>query len=195
MNERVSEESGVADSRFPIDWLKLPMWIAREAAAVAGVDLFSYEGTIVYCSSDNNPEGLKFRNWVENWLNRQSGIQVQCRARKPRSRLHCPTCNGYVIPTCPTCSSLIHGKTEKGVDTAIATDMIRLAWEGAYEIAVLVSLDADLVPAVEFLDAKGRKVIQAGFPPKGRDLMKACWGSFDLFRGRADFERTGYVPS
>ncbi|NLP04408.1 NYN domain-containing protein [Candidatus Fermentibacteria bacterium] len=83
--------------------------------------------------------------------------------------------------------------TEKGVDTAIATDMIRLAWEGAYEIAVLVSLGADLVPAVEFLDAKGRKVIQAGFPPKGQDLMKACWGSFDLFSGRGDFERAGYV--
>lgn len=193
INEKVSFASGLPNSRFPIDWLKLPMWVAKEAAAVAGVDNFSYEGTIVYCSSDNSPEGVKFRNWAENWLHRQSGIQVQCRARKPRSRMHCPTCNDYVIPICPLCSNPIRGKTEKGVDTAIATDMIRLAWEGAYDIAVLVSLDADLVPAVEFLDAKGRKVILAGFPPKGRDLMKACWGSFDLFSGRDDFEREGYV--
>lgn len=39
------------------------------------------------------------------------------------------------------------GTVEKGVDTFIATDMIRLAWENAYEIAVLASSDSDLVPA------------------------------------------------
>jgi len=82
------------------------------------------------------------------------------------------------------------GTVEKGVDTAIATDMIRLAWEDAYEVAVLVSSDADLVPAVEFLDLKGRKVIQAGFPPKGVSLATACWASFDLFPQRAEFLRT-----
>ncbi|NLP04407.1 hypothetical protein GX411_00445 [Candidatus Fermentibacteria bacterium] len=98
INERVSEATGVPDSRFPIDWIKFPGWVAAKVAEVAGIDHFSYEGTIVYCSSDINPEGVKFRNWAENWLNRRPGIQVQCRARKPRSRLHCPTCNGNVIP-------------------------------------------------------------------------------------------------
>ena len=56
---------------------------------------------------------------------------------------------------------------EKGVDTAIATDMIRLAWEKAYDVAVLASSDGDLVPAVEFLDLKGARIIQAGFYPRG----------------------------
>jgi len=32
---------------------------------------------------------------------------------------------------------------EKGVDVAIATDMIKLAWEDAYDWAVLVSSDRD----------------------------------------------------
>ena len=54
---------------------------------------------------------------------------------------------------------------EKGVDVAIATDMIKLAWEDVYDWAVLVSSDRDFVPAVEFLNAKGRKVLHAGFPP------------------------------
>ena len=36
---------------------------------------------------------------------------------------------------------------EKGVDTAIITDLLTLAWEGAYDVAILVSSDADLVPA------------------------------------------------
>lgn len=189
LNERVSFAEGKPDVRFPIAWPRFPVWVAGEAARVAGLESYSYDGTIVYCSSDTSVEGVKFRNWAENWLNQQAGIQVQCRARKPKSNLHCPSCNQSVVPVCPSCGKVIMGKTEKGVDTAIATDMIRLAWEGAYEIAVLVSLDADLIPAVEFLDAKGRKVIQAGFPPKGRDLKNVCWASIDLFIGRADYER------
>ena len=46
----------------------------------------------------------------------------------------------------------IRATTEKGVDTYIATDMIRLAGEDAYDMAVLASLDGNLVPAVEFLN-------------------------------------------
>jgi uncharacterized LabA/DUF88 family protein len=76
------------------------------------------------------------------------------------------------------------------VDTLIATDMIRLAWEDAYDVAVLATSDSDLVPAVKFLDLKGRKVIQAGFLPIGRDLATACWASFDVYAGRAEIERT-----
>ena len=67
--------------------------------------------------------------------------------------------------------------------------MIRLAWEDAYDIAVLASSDADLVPAVRFLDQKGRKVIQAGFPPTGVQLATSCWASFDMFRHREEFRR------
>lgn len=78
---------------------------------------------------------------------------------------------------------------EKGVDTLIATDMIRLAWEEAYDVAVLASLDSDLKPAVEFLNLKGRKVVQAGFPPSGVDLATACWASFDVFPNRKEIER------
>lgn len=68
--------------------------------------------------------------------------------------------------------------------------MIRLAWEGAYDIGVLASLDSDLVPAVEFLALRGRKIIQAGFPPKGTDLATSCWGSFDVYRDRKEIERS-----
>lgn len=84
---------------------------------------------------------------------------------------------------------MLAGTVEKGVDTAIATDMIRLAWENAYDAAILVTSDADLVPAVEFLELKGIRVIQAGFPPDGADLSTACWGSFDLFACRKMFGR------
>jgi uncharacterized LabA/DUF88 family protein len=72
------------------------------------------------------------------------------------------------------------GTIEKGVDTLIVTDMIRLAWEEAHDIAVLASCDRDLVPVVKFSNAKGIKVVQAGFPPAGVHLATASWASFDI---------------
>jgi uncharacterized LabA/DUF88 family protein len=81
------------------------------------------------------------------------------------------------------------GTIEKGVDTAIATDMIRLAWERAYDVAILATSDADLVPAVEFLDQRGFRIIQAGFPPLGSHLSRACWATLDVFKIRNQFRR------
>ncbi len=54
------------------------------------------------------------------------------------------------------------------------------AWEDAYDWAVLVSSDRDFIPAVELFNAKGRKVLHAGFPPRGSQLATKCWGSLDL---------------
>ena len=72
------------------------------------------------------------------------------------------------------------GTTEKGIDTAIVTDLLTLAWEGGWQVAVLVSADRDFIPAVEMLANKGYRVINAHFPPKGMDLARACWASIDL---------------
>ncbi len=72
------------------------------------------------------------------------------------------------------------GTQEKGIDTAIVTDMISLAWESSWEVAILVASDHDFVPAVEFLAGKGRQVINAHFPSKGTSLACACWASIDL---------------
>ncbi len=63
---------------------------------------------------------------------------------------------------------------------AIATDMIKLAWEDPHDWAILVLSDRDFVPAVEFLGGEGRKVLPAGFPPRSRELAAKCWGSLDL---------------
>jgi hypothetical protein len=41
--------------------------------------------------------------------------------------------------------------TEKGIDVALAVDMVRLAMQKAYDAAILVSADTDLLPAVETL--------------------------------------------
>jgi uncharacterized LabA/DUF88 family protein len=189
LNEREGRATGQADTRFKIDWCRFVRWAASRAATAAGHEAHSFDGAIVYASHDaKTPEGQKFHKWATSWLNRQPGIHVQCRARRPRSAPKCNHCHLPIL-ACPHCSLVLSGTIEKGVDTAIATDMIRLAWENAFDIAVLVSSDADLVPAVQFLVDKGRKVIQAGFPPSGAELATACWASFDLFADRAEFSR------
>lgn len=44
---------------------------------------------------------------------------------------------------------------EKGVDVALAVDFVRLAAEGAYDAAILMSTDTDLLPALEAVVAGG----------------------------------------
>ena len=55
-----------------------------------------------------------------------------------------------------------------------------LAWEGVLDVAVLVSGDADFVPAVERIQEKGLKVVNATWRDHGHDLAHSCWASFEL---------------
>lgn len=50
---------------------------------------------------------------------------------------------------------------EKGVDVKIATDMVAMAYAGEYDVAILVSGDGDLVPAVHEVRRLGRPVENA----------------------------------
>lgn len=193
LNEREAKLQQVSDYRFRVNWRDLGPWLTQKACLTIGGDPrnASFEGAIIYASyNPNTDEGRRFHNWTTTWLDRQPGVDVRVLERKPKAQPKCPTCHKE-IEYCPhsDCGKPIRATTEKGVDTLIATDLIRLAWEGAYDVAVLASSDGDFVPAVAFLNQKGRKVIQAGFPPSGVDLATACWASFDIFKDRAEIAR------
>lgn len=195
MNEKEGAERGISDHRFSIDWIKLGPWLAKKGAQIGGIASYSFDGVIIYASfNPKTAEGKKFNNWVHTFLNRQPGVRVECFERRPKALPRCPACHKE-IPTCPHCNEKIIATVEKGVDTLIATDMIRLAWEKAYDLAVCASSDSDLVPAVNFLNSKAYKVIQAGFPPKGVDLATACWASFDVYRDREEIRRPPRIES
>lgn len=51
---------------------------------------------------------------------------------------------------------------EKGVDVALACDMVRFAQENRYDLAYLISNDGDLRPAVELTRSYGKRVFAAG---------------------------------
>jgi uncharacterized LabA/DUF88 family protein len=50
---------------------------------------------------------------------------------------------------------------QKGVDTRLVLDLVRLAQRGAYDVAVLVAGDRDLAEAVRAVQDEGRIVVLA----------------------------------
>ena len=72
--------------------------------------------------------------------------------------------------------------TEKRVDVSIAVDMVRMAYEGMYDVAYLLSADSDLVPAVEAVRSRGKKVFAAS-PTFGHELEKVVDAFISLRRG------------
>ncbi|MFA5125804.1 MAG: NYN domain-containing protein [archaeon] len=62
-----------------------------------------------------------------------------------------------------------NGKTTymvKEDDIHIAVDMVKLAYNNAYDVAILVSTDGDFVPAIEAVKERGKKVMNIGFETK-----------------------------
>lgn len=73
------------------------------------------------------------------------------------------------------------GVEEKGIDTALAVDMVRLA--DTYDVALVITGDADSIPSIEHIKSKGKHVgvieFIKGHPPekKGRQTssrLKSC---------------------
>jgi uncharacterized LabA/DUF88 family protein len=185
-NEAVGRDSG--GRVVQCDWSKLPSVLVEAAdtllTAAGNPPGLTLEETIVHASVNDsnqaNPQEARLRAWLTSWLDRQPSFDVKIRARKPRRRtIRCRSCNTD-IGTCPHCSAPLTTAAEKGVDAALVTDLLSLAWQHAYDVAVLVSGDADYIPAVEYVQSQGLKVINAAWPHKGYELQGACWATFSL---------------
>ena len=123
-------------------WPREALTIVDSSASLA------YQGMNVYGSDDPaNPSDDGLRRWAANTLNRFPGVQVVMLPRQRKRRgPRCPSCR-TTLSNCPNCHSDMRGTEEKGVDTRIATDMIKLAWVDDYDVAVLLSSDRDFVPS------------------------------------------------
>ena len=62
---------------------------------------------------------------------------------------------------------------QKGVDVRIAIDMLTYGFTDKYDVAILVSGDSDLVPAVEAVKAQGKHV-ELAFLEQCWDLRNCC---------------------
>lgn len=59
-----------------------------------------------------------------------------------------------------------HAYHEKGVDVLMAVDLVAGAYEDEYDSAILVSSDTDLIPALQKVRSKGKRVEYVGFSQK-----------------------------
>lgn len=78
---------------------------------------------------------------------------------------------------------------EKGVDAALVTDMLQLAWDNTYDTGIMLTSDKDFIPMVKFLQTRGKKIVHASFTPKGRELAGTCWKHIDLSQHVATISR------
>jgi uncharacterized LabA/DUF88 family protein len=118
-----------------IDYTKFIPLLAKDRSVVR---------TIYYCSKPVPPTGssqVRFFDYL-----RSIGIQVFDKPLKTR-----------------TDSTGAVRYVEKGVDVALATDLIGMAWENAYDVAIIVSGDADYAGAVGKVMSKGKNVEVASF--------------------------------
>ena len=167
------------------DYSKIPKILLEKAKATlisGGVHSeLQLDGMTIYASY--NPtvqQDRSLRGWLEDTVGKFPGVRVNIKERAPKIKpIHCRVCD-KMIHNCPHCNSEIKRAPEKGIDGAIITDMFSLAWERAYDVAILISSDKDMKPAVERLQDKGIKVVNFTWKGYGHDLAKACWASCEL---------------
>lgn len=65
-------------------------------------------------------------------------------------------------------------KIEKGVDVKLAVDMLSKAWKNQYDIAILISGDADFVEVVQEIKDQAKHVELAVFPEQPCHHLRKC---------------------
>ena len=165
------------------DYAKLPRVLVSEAMGVvstveSGTGTASLVETRLYASVDSTDQRLK--NWLLSTVNRMSSYRVDVRTRRTQAKpVFCRACRTKT-ESCPSCARPFVRSVEKGVDAAIVTDMLLSGRKGLMDVAVIVSSDADLVPAVLALSDDGIRTVNATWSGQGYELASKCWGSFNI---------------
>lgn len=79
-------------------------------------------------------------------------------------------------------AGLMRLKKEKGIDVLLVADMIKHAFQGEYDFALLATGDADFVPAVELVQQLGKKVVNIHFYSNSATELRVKSDSHILIR-------------
>ena len=112
------------------------------------------EGYLIDChyfdslEADSVERQIKFHSYLRNAL----GFQMHFLDLKEKLH-HCPACNHIATE-----------REQKGVDVGLTVQMMKLAYNGAFDHALLCSGDGDFAPVVEFVrDTMGKRVTVLGW--------------------------------
>ena len=160
------------DESLRVDYDRLALWITEAAGGTAAAFCGAYY--YVGISADAQPLVEGFLKGLEL----RPGYFVR---REPRVRR---------TGGCSACGREYEYTTEKRVDTRLVAELIQYAANGAFDAAVLVSGDDDFVPAVEAVNALGKRVWVATWSAEelSSDLRVRCFGQIHLSEGIPAFK-------
>src|SRR6266566_7260211 len=149
-----------------IDITKLPKVLLREGEEHHRTWVFD---ALPYVSPSPTPDQLKKRNDKHRYLD---ALQYKERVTVEQ---------GVVRPkttTCRNCNTQFQVPVQKLVDVKISVRMVQLAFSEGVDRIVLVSGDADILPAVE-ASASSRATVRLAYAEQGgvktsRALIRAC---------------------
>lgn len=125
-------------SRF--NYRGLIMWLARKRRIVSTV---YYIGAVR--AKNHDAKGKKLREAQVKLFN-------FLRSKNQKFLI----CTGYLMQN----GNVYH---EKGIDVHLAVDLLIGAYENTYDVAIVISSDTDLIPAIEKVQQLGKGVEYIGF--------------------------------
>lgn len=142
---------------YAVDYLKLRTKIEQSSTIWRAYYLNSIP---------NSPsEGQNsFHNWLESGPPKGPKIITQLYELKTirADSAYCEDCQGKIRLTCPHGSfHHIVREQQKGVDVGLAT--LALTHHERYDTLLLSSGDSDLLPAIEFLSERGKRIVLVVF--------------------------------
>jgi hypothetical protein len=170
-----AEKNNVLLESKNIRWEMLPQAILEHLDQMGYIDQTPKEmrAIDVYASADraNNEQRSEFETWLDEELDPLAGYQVHPFLRKKENKKLCSHCE----------EPLDRSEFVKGLNTKVACDLLSHAVNDAYDIAVLIMDDEEIVPSVlsvqEIFD---KQIIHIGAKGEGEALRSAAWGHITL---------------
>jgi len=137
----------VVSSEYRVDIFQLPSAISDHLFNITGMEVDLVRTYVFLGGTIAQPQ----TNFIEKMV--RSGFEVEL---GPQHNSH----------------DKDHKSVEKGVDVALACRMLSLAHHNAYDTAILVSGDADILPAVQEVRRLGRRVMVTCFEDRISKLYR-----------------------
>ena len=168
--------SGIGEPRqlrdYFLDWFDFD----RLARQIAGdyVPVWVFYSGLRFGPSDNRIDGTFLENFRDR-TNRLQGVtardvNIPGEQREP-AKFTCDKCGK---------ENVAEWRSEKGVDSSLTVHLFDTM--DAWEVAYLLSGDADFVPVVSCLRRRGKIVVGAGFADASTALVRECFEYIDLKR-------------
>lgn len=168
-----------------VDFAKLAKWLVRQAGGTALAGAYYYTGLHEAPEEDGvNEANQRLQGFLE-MLGHQTGFFV----RTFQQKVGCMRCD--------CCGEENRYTSDKEVDVALTAQMLQLAAVDAFEVAVLMSGDADYAPALCSLRLLGKRVHIGSWGGTGvsRRVRAAAFSHIDLLDGLDFFERGAEMQS